>query len=385
MMSDHHHAADAANEPSTSASGGSAISAPEQMGPPAPPSSSPVSASTADAASDRRWIAILVAALVVLLVMVGSAPFWAAALPWGAAHDDAALADRLNRVEAAQQQVQGLAPRLDRVEAAQRELSAKTQQLLQNQGTVATTIQPLDQRLTALENKPSVPPGALDDMRRQVSQTNSADAALSTRVDALDKALHAQAANSAADVAALLALAQIRDAIESGHPFVAAYEALARVSSGQTDMAQAAAPLAESARTGVATRAVLIERLRAEKDKIAAAPAAAASGGTWTDTALGRLRGLVTIRRTDKPASAEAASTPASAVNAADTALTAGDLQRAVNAISGLSGHAADEAAPWLHMAQQRLAVETSLHQLDTMLTAKLGKASPQGNSGSGG
>src|SRR5262249_4717701 len=101
-----------------------------------------------------------------------------------------------------------------------------------------------------------------------------------------------------------------------------------------------------------------------------AGPAAA----NWADAALSRLYGLVRIRRLD--AAAGAATTDAGAtVKSAERALAGGDLAGAVAALDPLTGSPGEVAQPWLRMARDRLAVETSLDRIAALLTVRLGAA----------
>jgi hypothetical protein len=178
-----------------------------------------------------------------------------------------------------------------------------------------------------------------------------------------------------------MGLLQIRDAVQAGRPFAAEYEAFAALARSRPEIAEAAAPLAEPAKTGVASPAVLAKRLHELAGNIAGAgtPAAPVEPAGWGDAALARLRGLVTIRRIDgaRPEGKDAA------VNAAELALAGGDLAAAVSVLDKLTGAPAEAAAPWLRMARQRVAVDAALRRLEALLTAPLGRpASAPGSSG---
>jgi hypothetical protein len=119
----------------------------------------------------------------------------------------------------------------------------------------------------------------------------------------------------------------------------------------------------------VASRAVLAARLHQLAPQIAAAAPPAKS--SWRSQIVARLRSLVTIRRIDG-----AGQSPAeAAVSNAERELTGGDLKAAVDALAGLGGTNLAAAQPWLGMALQRLAVETALRQIRTLVTAELGEA----------
>ena len=125
------------------------------------------------------------------------------------------------------------------------------------------------------------------------------------------------------------------------------------------DIAAAAAPLAEPAKSGVASRAVLRERLRALAGAIATAQPAPADRD-WARRAWARLRGLVTIRRVDGAGQSAAEA----AVSAA--AAGAGGRRPAARGDGARQAHrsAAEAARPWLQMARQRLAADAALHRV---------------------
>jgi hypothetical protein len=337
----------------------------------------------------RRYRATAVglgAAVVLLVVVDAAAPVWAPpllrALGWETVVEqpDPALAERLDRLEAAQEQGHSdaaLIERLDRLEAAQkqdRQDAAKSLAALQQTtGQAAAAIKALDSRLAVLEAKPAAPAGEIADLRQQLA---TAVADLSARVAAAEKAIAAekaapaQSAADPTDSALLLTLLRIRGAVEVARPFPAEYDAFTALAQPRPEIAAAAAPLAEPAKTGVASRTVLVARLHALAGVIVTAEAPPAEPD-WSDRVLARLRGLVTIRRIDGAGQSE----PEAAVNAAERALRGGDLVAAIAALDRLAGPPAEAARPWLQMARQRLAVEAALHRVEELLTARLGAA----------
>ena len=343
-------------------------------------------------------------ALIVFGLLVITGPFWAPAISplfstASAPSADAPLADRLAQLEAAQRDnqqkidhtvatvqkaaadsatsVRQLDRRIAVIEnrpaASPNELAELRQQLqaLENRPAAAAgDIAELRQQVKALEAKPAAAPPELTETRQQVQQLTTANADLGKRVAALEKGEQAQSAADPTDTTLLLAVLQIREAIETARPFAAEYDALAALARARPDIAAAAAPLAEPAKSGVASRAVLIERLRALRGAIATAQAAPADHD-WATRAWGQLRGLVTIRRVDGAGQSAAEA----GVSAAERALAAGDLPGAVTALDGLTGSAAEAARPWRQMAGQRLAAEEALHRVQSLLVARLGPA----------
>jgi hypothetical protein len=343
-------------------------------------------------------------ALIVFGLLVITGPFWAPAISplfsaVNAPSADAPLADRLAQLEAAQRDnqqkidqavaavqkaaadsatsVRQLDRRIAAIEnrpaASPNELAELRQQLqaLENRpAPAAGDIAELRQQVKALEARPAAAPPELTEIRQQVQQLTAANADLGKRVAALEKGEQAQSAADPTDTTLLLAVLQIREAIETGRPFAAEYDALAALAKARPDIAAAAAPLAEPAKSGVASRAVLIERLRALGGAIATAQPAPADRD-WATRAWGQLRGLVTIRRVDGAGQSAAEA----GVSAAERALAAGDLPGAVRTLDGLTGSAAEAARPWLQMAGQRRAAEEALHGVQSLLVARLGPA----------
>jgi len=303
-----------------------------------------------------------------VIALVATGPFWAPLLPWTAGEPPPDA--RTTRAEAPQQ------PREPQRQPA---------------GAAASpALRELDQRVAALEAKPAAPPGDLAEIRQEVAKLAASAADQATRIDAVDKDIHSQAASNPTDIALVLALLQIRDAIEVGRPFAAAYDTLVALAQSRPEIAAAAAPLARPATAGLAGRPVLANRLRELAPAIVAAnPPATGPANTdaaapdWASEAWRRLSGLVTIRRIDsagpdqaaagQAASVPAASVPAASVNAALQALAGGDLDGAVGALDTLTGAPAETLRPWLRMAKERLAAEAALQRIEALLVARLG------------
>src|SRR6266851_1793746 len=200
------------------------------------------------------------------------------------------------------------------------------------------------------------------------------------RIETVDQAARNQAVGDPTDIALVLALLQIRDAIEAGRPFATGYETLVALAQARPEIAAAAAPLAEPATNGLPGRPVLANRLRELADAIATAgaPTNAAAGRNagepdWADQVWRRLSDLITIRRVDSAGQGQPGGGPASAVKAALQALAGGDLEGAVSTFDTLTGAPAETAGPWLRMAKQRLAAEAALQKIQALLVARLG------------
>jgi hypothetical protein len=356
---------------------------------PEPPPRTEPAAAIAEAASpaalepsapEPRWREValgLAAALMLVLVLVGTAPFWAKLLPWAVApkNNDAAI----ERLAEAQQRLERriavleakpapTAPDLGKVREQLSELSDRTSDL-------ATRLDRLDKGLQVQASNDMA--ARFDALEKALRAQAAAAADLAARVGKAERAGEARSAGEAAEVGLVLALLQIRGAVETGRPFSAEYDAFAALARSRPEMAAAAAPLAGPAKTGVAGRGALARRLRELAPAITSGGAEAetpAGEPGWAEAALARLRGLVTIRRVDGAAARDGAK---GAVNVAESALAGGDLASGVAVLDKLSGMPAETAGPWLRMARERLVVEAALHQVEALLTARLGNPAP--------
>jgi len=297
----------------------------------------------------RGRAALLLAAglaivIAVIAVALFSVPGLMPALPWASPEKS--------------DEVQALAARLGRVEAAQ----AEQGKALANAGNAdKSALGQLDQRLHALESKPPPAPPDLSGIQQQI-------AAVSSRLDALDKTVQARHAGDPTDAALALLALQIGEAVRVAHPYPAEYEEFAALAKTRPEIAAAGAPLEQPAIDGVASRAVLAHELHALAAKVTTVSVFRATDG-WTGWLWAQLRGLVTIRRTDGAGQ----SPDQIAVTAAEKAMGQGDLAGAVDAVRKLSD--ADAAKPWLRVATARLQVEEALHKITTLLAARLGNA----------
>jgi len=315
----------------------------------------------------RAGWGLALAGVLVVVALVATGPLWAPLLPWAAGSEKAPDA-RTTRAETPQP------PREPPRQPAE--------------ATASPALRDLDRRVAALEAKPAAAAGDLAEIRQEVAKLAASAAELATRIDSVDKEVHSHPAGDPTDIALVLALLQIRDAIEAGRPFAAAYDALVALAQGRPEIAAAAAPLAEPATAGLPGRPVLASRLRELAGTIAAADASAtapantdAAAPDWADQALRRLSGLVTIRRID--GAGQPGDGPHEAVNAALQALAGGDLGGAVGALDKLTGAPAETVRPWLRMAKERLAAEAALQQIEALLVARLGTpANPPAGAG---
>jgi hypothetical protein len=330
--------------------------------------------------SGRRGAAVIgfATGLIIFGLLVITGPFWAPAIvplftSSAPPPAEQALAERITQLEAARREDQ---QKLAAAQKAASDAAVTLQQLDRriaalNKPAVATgDVAELRQVLKSLESRPAASVGDVAEIRQQLEKLAATNAALNNRIAALEKPEQAQNAADPTDAALLLAVLRIREAIEVARPFAAEYDAVAALARSRPEMAAVAAPIAGPAKSGVASCAVLAQRLHALAGTIATAEARPADDD-WGERAWARLRGLVTIRRIDGAGQ----SAPEAAVSAAERSLAAGDLAGAAAALDPLTGPAAEAARPWQQMARLRLAVETALRQVEGLLVARLGAA----------
>lgn len=311
-------------------------------------------------------LAVVAAIAVIIVAMVAATPFWAPPvirmLPWGRP------SPTNPQPSASEAELTALKAEANR--------NAALQQLGQRLATLesrpASDASSLQRRVAALEARPAPD---LSGLQQKLTALDKTTADLGDTVTALGKAQQRSAADP--KIAALaLALLQIRDAVSIGRPFDAEYRALVALAHDHPDIASAAAPLADPAQNGVASRAALIERLHQLAPQIATARPPPKD--KLKSQIVARLRALVTIRRID-----DGDQTPAeAALGEAQRDLASGDLAGAIAALDQLDGPAKTAAEPWLKTAKARLAVETALRQVEMALTASLGNAGPVAGQG---
>jgi hypothetical protein len=365
-----------------------------------------------------RVVLSLGAMLVLLIAIVLAAPFWAMAvmplLPWARQSETQrydALAARVaaleqrpvapaidaNAMKSAQAALtQRLAALEDNVAAIRREMGAavsktaldqQAQRLDALEKAVAAIQQNSDtasikadlikqsQRLDAISaqsaQRDASETAAIQKIRQDMVQRGNAEGELAKRLDVLEHQVHTQNSADRSGSALLLALLQMREAVETARPFPAEYATFEDLAAHDPELTAAAAPLAEPARSGVASRAVLDRRLADLADQMTTIrpPAAKPAKPKWWAQALTQLEGLVTIRRIEPSAKTG----PEATIEAAHTDLAQGDLGAAVAAVGTLTGTNAEAAQPWLRMARQRLAAETALSKLQALLTSRVG------------
>ena len=337
--------------------------------------------------STALWLTLL---LLLVIAGVALSPFWAPAvaplLPWSTKPASMAAADPAlaARVTALEERPPPPAADLGSIKSL---LAAQTQRLDQLQAALnadshdqvaaadKTALQQLAERVAAVEaqsaGQAASKTAESGKLEQELARLNTELTGFGDRLSALERRVSSEGSTDRTGTALLLAVLQMSEAVVKGRPFPAAYDTFKRLAQDDPALLAGAAPLAEAARAGVASQAVLRQRLDDLGGEIARASKPAGKS-RWWEQALDRIRKLVTIRRIGVTAHAG----PEAAVSSAQSALSGGDLAAAVLALGSLSGANAEISQPWLRMARDRLAAEAALAHLQELLAARLDAAS---------
>ena len=185
-------------------------------------------------------------------------------------------------------------------------------------------------------------------------------AGVEKRLDEIEKRA-AKGGAGAQRAALVLAVGQLRDAVQQGAAFEREFEAVRGMAAGDAGVNAALLPLANFAKTGVPTLAMLRDDFAAMAGTVVAR--ANSAGGNWFEGLAKRLGTLVRVRRTD---GADAGSVEG-LVARAEKQLATGDLAGAIGAlekIKPLSAEASKAAQPWLVRAKMRAGAERALAAL---------------------
>jgi hypothetical protein len=332
-------------------------------------------------------IAWLVLVLGLVLLVVGTSPFWAPGfaplLPWGQRSSVTESAPTLEisrlqaELDAADATLKQHAGRLSRLEgdiAASKQQAGQISQL----GDLQAALKDQAARLAQLEARPTTAAGAapppvpvqspqtaaaIKSLQDQIAKLSAGTEATGTQVAKLQAEIQKAVAANTAHRASLLAIANLRIAVEGPAPFTAELAAATALAGDDAKMKKALESLEADATSGLPTLAMLAERFdRSVAPAILRAPRVEAHADWWQQIRA-RVERLVVIRRIGPDAPTPRDQTEAT-VAKADAALGAGDLSAAVAALDDLSGDAGKAAALWLAQAKRRVAAEALLAQL---------------------
>ncbi|MBI5162992.1 MAG: hypothetical protein HY985_03720 [Magnetospirillum sp.] len=235
----------------------------------------------------------------------------------------------------------------------------------------------MEQSVRALESqpKPAKLQETVDAVAKEVAEVKrtAADAAavlrLADRIEKTEATVRDFESHRSSAATLLLAVGQLREAVNAALPFDAELRALAVLAGDHGSVAEALAGLKPRAAAGIPTRLTLNERFGRLVPEMVRADVLPAERTWWRET-LRRLATLVVVRRED--GAAEGANAAAIAART-QARLTEADLAGAIAEIEGLSAGAAEAARPWLDDARARLAADKALSELTAQVVASVG------------
>lgn len=220
--------------------------------------------------------------------------------------------------------------------------------------TMRNTVQTIDQTVAVQRDQTKLLAEAVDKARGEASTRNAGE----------------QKAVSAARASALIGLAaRLSAAVESGLPFATDLALLTPLAQGDAKLTESAAALQAYAQTGVASRPALVAEFPAVAK---AALADDLADDSFGERLLGKVRGLVSLRRVGNDV--EGDGTEAKLARA-EAALEAGDLAKAVALVKTLPAPTARATAGWLSRAQAHLAAKQAADQISSQAVTLLGSA----------
>jgi uroporphyrinogen-III synthase len=221
--------------------------------------------------------------------------------------------------------------------------------------TVRSALQTLDQAVGAQK----------DDVARQREQTR----ALATAVER-SSAGGDQKALAAARASAVIGIAaRLSAALESGLPYSTALALLTPLAQGDARLGEVIASLQATAASGVPSRQALATEFPAVAKMALADDLADDSLG---ERVLGKIRGLISLRRVGADVAGDSVEAK---LARAEAALDAGDVAKAVELVKSLPPQTARAIASWLARAEIHLAARRTVDQLAAHAVTLLGAA----------
>jgi hypothetical protein len=216
----------------------------------------------------------------------------------------------------------------------------------------------------------------LQDVAKRIDtlESKSADAssvlALSERVNVLERTARTAIAEQGARIGQMLAVAQWREAVASGRPYVLELESVKALSarSGLGLVLDDPRVTAHAA-SGIATFVDLRDRFDDTAARVMRSGAVPQGVGGWLARSFDRMLSLMTIRRVDGLVEGN---TPSAILARAGAQLRNSNLAACVTELEALTGPAADAAKLWLDEARARVAAEAAVNEASIKTIAAL-------------
>ncbi len=230
-------------------------------------------------------------------------------------------------------------------------------------------LEKLGERLAALEAQ-EISPGDLRGEWLAAMEAEKATlmremAGLAQRMATLETGVASQAGRMEVGSRLVLAVGQLRQAIDRGVAHAAEIESALALAVDNAEIRHHLEVLADGAETGVPTVAALRADFAWVVGRIVRAQASDGERG-WMATVIDRLASVVTVRRVGDISGEETDAI----VARAETRLLTDDLAGAVAEVETLSGPAAAAAADWLAEAKRRIGTERALDAAQAALLA---------------
>jgi uroporphyrinogen-III synthase len=206
--------------------------------------------------------------------------------------------------------------------------------------------------------------GQKDETAKQREQSKALADAVGARGTADQKALVAARASAVIGIAARLSAA-----LESGLPFTTDLALLTPLVQGDGKLAEIVNALQPYAPSGVASRAALANEFPAVAK---AALADDLADDSFGQRLLGKIRGLVSLRRVGDDVEGDSAEAK---LARAEAALHAADLAKAVDLVKSMPAQTNKATAAWLARAEAHLAAKRAVDQLAAHAVSLLGAA----------
>src|SRR5476649_926581 len=230
-------------------------------------------------------------------------------------------------------------------------------------------------RITGLESRPAATLDAEKDvaaLKGEIAKLQSAmtEAADKAKADASALSSGEQKALAAARASAVIGIAaRLSAALDSGLPFATDLGLLAPLAKDDARLGEFVAVLQPLAATGVAGRTALAASFPAVAK---AALADDLTDDSFGERLLGKLKGLVSLRRVGADVAGD---TVEAKLARAEAAPNTGDIATAVALVKSLPPQAAKATTAWLARADAHLAAQRALDQLAAHAVALLGAA----------
>ena len=283
-----------------------------------------------------------------------------------------------------------LATAENKITALRRDVTTIEPETVGDSSATQATVLGLQQRVAALEARPSstsvaaVSSGTgeaalgnavqLTDLSGRIesleerSTDASAVSALTARITQVEAAAETLVNEQTSAIGFLLAVSQLQDAVQAGRSFELELETVIALATRMDGPDIDTNALAARAATGIAARAVLQREFSRIAPAVVRAGLLPGDSASWLQRTLDRLLSVVNIRRLDDDGSAAVGAV----VTRIENAISDDDLASAITAAKSLSGLAAGTLAPWLKHIQDRATVENAVDRLNTLAIAQM-------------